>query len=116
MSDKNTSGNGKVNISEEVIAQYAGNAAMECFGIVGIGAVRNGLAKILRSDKLSKGISVSEKNGKLTIDFHVIVAYFVSIPTVCDNLIHTVEYQVENFTGMEVEKINVFVEGVRYIG
>ncbi len=34
---------------------------------------------------------------------------------VCDNLIESVKYKLEEFTGMEVEKINVYVEGVRVI-
>ena len=45
----------------------------------------------------------------------MIVAYGVSIITVCDNLINNVKYKVENFTGLEIEKINIFVEGVRVI-
>jgi uncharacterized alkaline shock family protein YloU len=49
------------------------------------------------------------------IDFHVIVAYGVSIGTVSDNLIDTVRYKVEEFTGMEIKKINIYVEGVRVI-
>ena len=54
-------------------------------------------------------------NNKLVLDFHVIVAYGVSILAVSDNLISNVKYKVEEFTGIEVEKINVFVEGVRAI-
>jgi uncharacterized alkaline shock family protein YloU len=57
---------------------------------------------------------VNEDN-KITIDFHVIVSYGVSISTVTDNLIETVRYKVEEFTGMEIEKINIYVEGVRVI-
>ena len=45
----------------------------------------------------------------------MIVSYGVSISTVSDNLISTVKYKVEEFTGMKIEKINIFVEGVRVI-
>ena len=45
----------------------------------------------------------------------MIVSYGVSIVTVCDNLINNVKYKVESFTGLEIEKINIFVEGVRVI-
>ena len=45
----------------------------------------------------------------------MIISYGVSIETVADNLIETVKYKVEEFTGMEVEKINIYVEGVRVI-
>ena len=45
----------------------------------------------------------------------MIVSYGVSIVTVTDNLIDTVKYKVEEFTGMEIGKINIYVEGVRVI-
>ena len=49
------------------------------------------------------------------LDFHVIVAYGVSILAVADNLIDSVKYKVEEFTGIEIEKINIYVDGVRVI-
>ena len=45
----------------------------------------------------------------------MIVVYGVSISAVSDNLINNVKYKVEEFSGMPVEKINIFVEGVRVI-
>lgn len=45
----------------------------------------------------------------------MIVAYGVSILAVSDNLIDNVKYKLEQFTGLEVEEINIFVEGVRVI-
>jgi uncharacterized alkaline shock family protein YloU len=49
------------------------------------------------------------------LDFHIIVSYGVSIMAVADNLVETVKYRVEDFTGLEVQKVNVYVEGVRAI-
>ncbi|MGN0482982.1 MAG: Asp23/Gls24 family envelope stress response protein [Lachnospiraceae bacterium] len=108
---------GTVLIDEEVIATYAGSVAVECFGIVGMAAVnmKDGLVKLLKRDYLTRGIHVRMENNRITIEFHVIVAYGVSISTVSDNLIDTVKYRVEEFTGLEIEKINIFVEGVRVI-
>jgi len=108
---------GKVSISSEVVAQYAGSTAVECFGIVGMAAVsmKDGLVKLLKRESLTHGINVDIKENKISIDFHVIVSYGVSISAVSDNLIESVKYRVEEFTGMEVEKINIFVEGVRVI-
>ena len=108
---------GNISIDNEVIAQYAGSVAMECFGIVGMAGinVKDGLVKLLKMDSITRGINVSIKNNKLTLNFHVIVAYGVSILAVTDNLISNVKYKVEDFTGIEIEKINIFVEGVRVI-
>lgn len=109
---------GKIIIDPEVIATYAGSVAVECFGIVGMAAVnmKDGLVKLLKRDYLTHGITViiNDEN-KITIDFHVIISYGVSINTVSDNLISTVKYKVEEFTGMPIEKINIYVEGVRVI-
>lgn len=108
---------GNIIIDPEVIAQYAGSVAVECFGIVGMASVnvKDGLVKLLKKDSITRGISVNVVNNKLVLDFHVIVAYGVCIATVADNLISNVKYKVENFTGLEIEKINIYVEGVRVI-
>ena len=109
---------GIVTIDPEVIAKYAGTVAVECFGIVGMAAVsvRDGLVKLLKKESLTHGIQVDvSDDNKITINFHIIVAYGVSISAVSENLISTVKYKVEGFTGMEVDKINIFVEGVRVI-
>ena len=108
---------GEVLIDTDVIAKYAGSVAVECFGIVGMASVnmKDGLVKLLKRDSLTHGISVELKDNKITLDFHVIVVYGVNISSVADNLISTVKYQVEEFTGLEIEKINIYVEGVRVI-
>ena len=107
---------GIITVDPEVVAKYAGTVAVECFGIVGMGVtVKGGLVKLLKRDSITKGIAVTLNNNKLTLDFHVIVAYGVSILAVADNLISNVKYKVEEFTGIEIEKINIFVEGVRVI-
>ena len=109
---------GSISIDNEVIAQYAGAVAMECFGIVGMANVnvKDGLVSLLKLDSMTRGINVSlDQNNKLKLDFHVIIAYGVSISAVCDNLIDNVKYKVEEFTGLEIEKINIYVEGVRVI-
>ena len=112
------SGLGQIIIDTDVIATYAGSVAVECFGIIGMAAVsmKDGLVKLLRRDSLQHGINVKiTEDNKIRLDFHVIVAYGVSICAVSDNLIASVKYKVEEFTGMEVEKINIYVEGVRVI-
>ena len=108
---------GNISIDNEAIAQYAGSVAMECFGVVGMAGInmRDGLVKLLKLDSMTRGINVMVRNNKLVINFHIIVAYCVSILAVSNNLISNVKYKVEEFTGIEIEKINIFVEGVKVI-
>ena len=108
---------GEVTIDLSVIAKYAGTLAVECFGIVGMAAIsmKDGLVKLLKRDSLTKGIHVKIEDNRISLEFHVIVAYGVIICAVADNLIANVKYKVEEFTGMDVERINIYVEGVRVI-
>jgi uncharacterized alkaline shock family protein YloU len=108
---------GNVVIDNEVIAKYAGSAAVECFGVVGMAAVnvKDGIAKLLRKESLSRGVNITVADNKITVDFHIIVSYGVSISAVADNLVSNVRYKIEEFSGLPVEKINIYVEGVRVI-
>lgn len=109
---------GMITIEPEVIAKYAGTVAVECFGIVGMAAVnmKDGFVHLLKKESLTRGIQVSiSEDNHITLDFHIIVSYGVSISAVTDNLISNVKYKVEEFSDMPVDKINIYIEGVRVI-
>ncbi len=106
---------GEITIDQEVIARISGMTAMECYGVVGMAArnVKDGLVQLLMLDSLTKGIAIEVNENKLSLSFHIIVEYGVKISAVADNLISTVKYKVKDQIGIDVEKVNVFIEGVR---
>ena len=108
---------GEILIDTDVIAKYAGSVAVECFGIVGMAAVnvKDGVTKLLKRENAGRGVNINIAGNKIKIELHIIVAYGVSIRAVSQNVIENVKYKIEEFTGMEVESINVIVEGVRII-
>lgn len=108
---------GEVSIDNDVLAKYAGSSAVECFGVVGMASVnmKDGLVKLLKRESLKHGVNILLEDNRIIIDLHIIVSYGVSISAVAENLISNVKYKVEEFTGMEVIKINIFVESVRVI-
>ena len=93
---------GEIVIDTEVIARFAGTIAIECFGIVGMAAIsmKDGLVRLLKRDSLTHGINVSVEDNRLTIDFHVIVVYGVSISAVSDNPV--------SYTHLDVYKRQVY--------
>lgn len=115
MSSKIKTQYGTVNIDPEVIARISGYAAMECYGIVGMAArnVKDGIVQLLKLESITKGINIEVKESSLIIDLHIIVEYGTNISAIGESLISTVKYKVEEYTGLPVEKINVYVEGVR---
>ena len=108
---------GEILIDTEVIEKFAGTIAVESMGIVGMAStnVKDGLVRLLRKENLTKGIHVKVGDNKINIDFHVIISYGVNISAVCENLIETVKDKVEEFTGIPVGGISIYVDGVREI-
>jgi len=108
---------GEIVIDNDVLAKYAGASAIECTGVVGMASVnmKDGIVKLLKPDSLNHGVNVTLEENRIIIDLHIIVSYGVSISAVVDNLISNVKYNVEEFSGIEVKKINIYVEGVRVI-
>ncbi len=108
---------GAIVIDSNVIATYAGSVAVEGLGIVGVAGVgvEDGVVRLVGRENLGHGITVRLNENRIELDFHVIVSYGVSISAVAENLISNVQYKLEAFTGMEIEKITIYVEGVRVI-
>ena len=108
---------GDIVIDKAVLAKYAGTATTECIGIVGMASVNvaDGVTRLLKRENSGRGVNISISGNKLKIELHVIVAYGVSIRAVAQNVLENVKYRVEAYTGMEVESVNVIVEGVRVI-
>ncbi len=107
--------NGNITIDDQVFATLAGLAAMECYGVVGM-AARNatqGIFELLRREQLTKGIRITTSDDKISIDLYIVLQYGVKISTVADNIISRIKYSVETFSGVSVENVNIFVQGVR---
>jgi uncharacterized alkaline shock family protein YloU len=106
---------GKIEVFPGVVAAIAGHAAIECYGIMGMAArgLRDGVATLLRREKLHRGVDVHEADGKLLIDVYVVVLYGIRITEVARNLQTAVRFEVERATGVPVSEVNVFVQGVR---
>lgn len=106
---------GSILISDNIVRTIASETAMTCYGIVGL-AYKNlsdGFLMLLNKDNMSKGVKVYTKNNKILIDLTVVLEYGTKIAVVCQNIIDTVKYSVENKTGLEVECVNVLVQDMR---
>jgi len=106
---------GKIDYSDEFLSNLAGLASMECYGIVGMASQKamDGIVELLKGENLNKGVKITTENGAVRIHLFVIVEYGVSIAAVAANVIDTVKYKVEKITGLNVDKVNVTVNGIR---
>jgi uncharacterized alkaline shock family protein YloU len=106
---------GKVVISEELLANLAGVAAVECYGLVGMASrkLKDGIAELLGRDNLSRGVEVQVEDDRLNVDLYIIVSYGTNIPEVAVNVMEKVKYTLEKYTGLTVTGVNIHVQGVR---
>lgn len=107
---------GSVVIESEVIAKIAGYIAAMSYGVVGMAyrSKTDTVASLLKKDNYTKGIKVLiGDDNKILIDIHIIIEYGVNISVIGKSIIKNVKYQVSHMTGLEVEKVNVCVEGFR---
>ena len=103
-----------IKISNDVIAVIAGVAVSEVEGVSGMaGGFAGGITEVLSGKKnLAKGIKVDIEENKAKIDVNIIVEYGSRIPDVAFEIQNRVKKSVESMTGLDVEEVNVHVQGV----
>lgn len=106
---------GKIEFTDEFLSNLAGVATMDCYGIVGMSSqnAMDGIVELLKGENLNKGVKIITENESVKIQLFVIVEYGVSISAVASNVIDTVKYKVETITGLNIERVDVTVNGIR---
>ena len=107
---------GKIDISDDVIATIAGIATNEIDGVYGMsGGVVGGIAEKLGGKKnLQKGVKVDVKPEGAVIELYIIVNFGVRIPDLAWNIQENVKNSVETMTGIDVKKVNIHIDGVKF--
>ncbi len=109
---------GSIDIAIDVIANIAGGAVVESYGVVGMASkhqVRDGFAELLGKENYSRGVVVENNDGLLDVDLYIIVGYGVKISEVANNIQTSVKYRLEKTFGLTINTINIHVQGVRMI-
>ena len=85
---------GTLRVSNDCIADLAGYAAMECYGVVGMAYTdtQNGVLHMLPAQRLRKGVDVSYEGQQVTVDLHVVVDDGVNMASVSKNLEDSVKF------------------------
>lgn len=114
MSVKVSNKYGQIEIDKQVVSQVAYKAAMESYGLVGLGYKSKGIVELLKGENAFKGVVVQElEDNTIGIELYVILQYGINISTVANNIIDKVKYTVENITGIKISKIDINVQGIR---
>ena len=106
---------GSLRVSNEVIADLAGYAALECYGVVGMADTddEQGVARLLPTYRLRKGIEVALEDGIIVVDLHVVLEQGVNMASVAKNLESTVKFILSQIAEISDVSVRVHVEGMR---
>ena len=106
---------GVITINDEAIAQIVGHTALECYGVVELVARRfvDNLKEAFSKNYKSHGIKILTIGDRIHVDLDIILKYGVSINAVAESVRRAVKYNVEEFTGMIVDAVNINVVGVK---
>ncbi|MCI7146136.1 MAG: Asp23/Gls24 family envelope stress response protein [Clostridiales bacterium] len=106
----------KINVSDEIIAVCAVNAALKTDGVASMdGGITNTLSRnILGRELVSKGVKVDrDKKNDIIVDVHIIVRYGCKIPAVAWDIQENVKKEIREMTGQNVKAVNIHVQGVK---
>ena len=100
-------------INEQAIEDYVINIVL---GIEGVSRLYVGLtdniSNMLGKDTGTSGVKVINNSDVLTINIHLIVKYGINIPQLSYDIQTSVNNKIEEYTGMEVEAVNITVDGI----
>ena len=103
---------GNIAISRKAIRSVAGIAALECYGVWGVGnkrVVRNTASEF----RIKNGVRVWVGKNKVGIYIDLLLCFGVSIDAIITSARNAIKYKVENFSGMEVLFVDIRVTGIR---
>ncbi len=106
---------GKISVTNDSIALIVAHSALDVYGVVDLvtNKFSDSLRELFRKKYKPRGIKIKTINDRITIDLQIILKYGVSINAVAESVRRLVKYNVEQFTGMIVDTVNINVVGVK---
>ena len=106
---------GNLHVANDVLADMVGNAALECYGVVGMAApsAADGIAKILPASRLRRGVTVTVTDASVHVALYVVIEYGTNINTVSQNLVDQVTFVLKESARGPLDGVEVHVQGVK---
>lgn len=106
---------GRVEVSKHALESIVGLVVLESYGVVGMAPKdsREYMAALLPRANFQRGVDVHYLDGHVIIDLYVVIEYGTRISEVAHGIKNRVKYIVERDTGLQVDQVNVHVQGLR---
>jgi len=107
---------GVIIITGDAIAQVAGNAASQCYGVVGMAqkkSIRNEINELLKNENFNKGVFVTKRKDTFEVDVYIVVGYGLRITEIASEVQKKVKFDLERAFNMNFAAINIYVQGIK---
>jgi uncharacterized alkaline shock family protein YloU len=71
------------------------------------------VARLLSRERITQGVGVRREGDRLAIDLYVVVEYGLNLAEVATSVRSRVKYTVEKLTGIEVDTLQIHIQGVK---
>lgn len=109
---------GGIRYSKEFFDALISETVTSCFGVAALNAANRAeelftrVPVIKRLYGAGKGVSVDIGGGKIRIALHISVVYGTNAAAVTESIRHKLRFVVEEQTGLPVEGIDVYIDGL----
>ncbi len=107
---------GYISFSGKYLKTLIRKTAESCFGVAGMNpyGAKQGLKSVVgRLQNDESGVILHKCGNKLVIELHISVVYGVNIAVISDSITNKVRYAVEDEAGVPVERVDVYVDGMK---
>ena len=101
-----------IEIGNDVVQIIAGIAASKTPGVAAMTGGGTGFAEILGRKNLAKGVRVEIEEEKADIDVYILAKHNANLGKLFLQLQQNVKEAVENMTGLTVNSVSVYTEGI----
>ncbi|MDM8162485.1 MULTISPECIES: Asp23/Gls24 family envelope stress response protein [Collinsella] len=100
---------GTLSVSNDVIADIAGYAALSCYGVVGMDEQLQGAdaVRLSANERMRKGVLVKSDEQGLRVDLHVVLENGVNMKSVCENLTSAVAFTLQEIAQIDPAQLTV---------
>ena len=105
---------GKINITKNAIASLVADAALSCYGVVGL-CKKEDEVKIVSKKDYKRVIRINEEKTGYEVSFNIILALGVKVTEILRSVQKEVKYVVEHNCDVHISKINIYVQDLKRV-
>jgi len=110
---------GDITVTRQFFSELIGRTIVNCYGIVDMNAdgvkqtLIDSIPFLKKKRNVDKGVSFKVVRDKIYVELHITVMYGINVSSIVKSIQHKIKYAVEEETELSVERVDVFVDGIK---